>query len=104
VAKAGIVPGSFVMQIRINIPIDVPDFTDEEIHMVREGMPCMVPAMLTACVYKGVDHDEIKTARMLQGALASIKLPQEEDMRVGRTPGWLQTTKTPYVSLTGPGA
>jgi TRAP transporter TAXI family solute receptor len=75
--KAGIVPDSFVMQVAASIPIDVITMTDDEVTQINRALPYLVPVAIPPGSYKGVDH-EIKTVQILQGAQASIQLPQEE--------------------------
>lgn len=79
--KAGPAPDSFVMQIEAKIPIDMISFTDDEIKKISEKYPYLIPVVIPANTYEGIDYD-VQTVQVLMGAQSTPELSQEDGYKM----------------------
>lgn len=79
--KLGPTQDSYVMQLDAAIPIEIIDFTDEELDKIIEQMPYLIKVTIPAGTYDGVDHD-VHTVGTPQGCQTTTALSQQDGYNV----------------------
>jgi TRAP transporter TAXI family solute receptor len=74
-------PDSYALQIQANVPIDLVSLTEEELEAVTKAYPYLIPHVMPAGIYEGVDHDT-NCLKIAMGGTATSKLSQEDGYKI----------------------
>lgn len=76
-ASQGSGADSYALQIQASVPIDLVSLTEEELELIHEKIPYLVPAKIPGGTYEGIDED-VLVVKTFMGATTTSKLSQEE--------------------------
>lgn len=68
---------SYVLQIQASVDIDLVSLTEEELALIHEKIPYLIPSRVPAGTYEGIDHD-VLVVKTAMGATTTSQLSQQE--------------------------
>lgn len=76
-ASQGTGADSYALQIQASVPIDLVSLTEEELRLIHEKIPYLLPSKIPGGTYEGIDQD-VLVVKTFMGATTTSKLSQEE--------------------------
>lgn len=76
-AAQGTGADSYALQIQANVDIDMVSLAEDEVALIHEKVPYLIPAKIPGGLYEGIDED-VRVVKTFMGATTTSKLTQKE--------------------------